>query len=214
MLNAVLLACIQGPHGQDLVSIHPFPHYIYSPVSGVAMASNWCSVSLQHLKSFVRFSKRHPKTFEALAPCTPNNSGENSLCYACRMVCMASICDPVLQVSRKLLRNSARRASTREEFGMITLRSCTTARRRLRRTADQRYKPREGEWIAWVTRSSASWTSDKRTSCTDVIVSGHWYRARCMNSISQIIIHPKNMQLMERLAFLLSWVLQLAIFQI
>ena len=41
------------------------------------------------------------------------------------------------------------------------------------------------------------------------------FTAYFTNSISQIIIHPKNMQFMERLVFfLLSWVLQLAIFQI
>ena len=41
------------------------------------------------------------------------------------------------------------------------------------------------------------------------------FTAYFTNSISQIIIHPKNMQVMEHLVFfLLSWVLQLAIFQI
>ena len=36
-----------------------------------------------------------------------------------------------------------------------------------------------------------------------------------MNFIPQIIIHPLSMQFMERFAFfLLSWILQLAIFQI
>ena len=39
--------------------------------------------------------------------------------------------------------------------------------------------------------------------------------AYSINSIPNIVIHPKNLQFMERLAFLfLSQILQLAIFQI
>ena len=41
------------------------------------------------------------------------------------------------------------------------------------------------------------------------------FTTQSMNSIPQIIIHPKNMQFMEHLAFiLLPWILQLAIFEI
>ena len=41
------------------------------------------------------------------------------------------------------------------------------------------------------------------------------FTAYFTNSISQIIIQPKNMQFVERLTFfLLSWILQPAIFQI
>ena len=62
---------------------------------------------------------------------------------------------------------------------------------------------------------------DKRTHGTEVVkeLNPLWQaqmmRAYCMNSIPQIIIHPKNMQFVEPLPFfLLSLILQPAMVQI